>query len=36
MPARLSVTAAPLPVEADAAQVVDLGAQRRQREGFRR
>ncbi len=36
MTARLSVTAAPLPLEAYAARFDDLFAQRSQREGFRR
>ena len=36
MTSRLSVTAAPAPLEAYAAQFDDLFTQRSQREGFRR
>ncbi len=36
MTARLAVTAAPLPLEAYAAQFDDVFTQRSQREGFRR
>jgi len=36
MTARLSVTAAPIPLEADATRFDDLCTQRSQREGFRR